>query len=300
MDILRKEFFQLYDALGKEMPCDMEPLAIQYKDYAAWQNQMLADETKVGKAKEFWKGYLNAAHPVLNLPYDFSPGRLTSRKSSGYCFVIPAETTGRLRLLAREQKGSLFMVLLASFHILLSHITGQEDILIGIPAAGRHHSSLKNIVGLFVNTLILQYQVNTEETFIDFLQEVRTNTFKVLEYQDYPLELILGELKIKYPKISVFLNMVNIGNHEQTLSKDQKSYHSEEVQDTKFDILCYLDEYKNGIKVHCHYFRELFMPETIERIMLLFTRMLENISKHPGRKVKEYCVSKKKRKIFAN
>jgi non-ribosomal peptide synthetase component F len=191
------------------------------------------------------------------------------------------------------------MVLLASFNILLSHITGQEDILIGIPAAARQHWSLKNIVGLFVNTLVLQNKINKRETFIDFLQQVQTNTFNVLEYQGYPLELIFGELKMKYPKISVFFNMLNIGINERKRLKDLKSYHSQEVQDTKFDILCYLDEYKNGIKVSCHYFRDLFMPETIERIMLLFTGMLENISKDPGKKVKEYCISKKKQKIFA-
>jgi acyl transferase domain-containing protein/NADP-dependent 3-hydroxy acid dehydrogenase YdfG len=298
MNILREEFFRLYDAWEKKMPCDMEPLAVQYKDYAAWQNQMLADENKMGKAKEFWKGYLNAAHPVLNLPYDFPPGPLTGRKSSGYYLVIPAETTDRLRQVAREQKGSLFMVLLASFHILLSHITGQEDILMAIPAAGRHHHSLKNIVGLFVNTLVLQYQVKREDTFIDFLQEIRTSTFKMLEYQDYPLELVLDELKMKYPKISVFLNMVNIGDHQEILLEDQKSYHSEEVKESMFDIHCYLDEYKNGIKVSCHYFRELFIPETIEKIMSLFTRLLENISKTPDKKVKEYCITKKNKNIL--
>jgi hypothetical protein len=302
MEVLREEFFRLYEAREKGMTFDLEPLPVQYKDYAAWQNQMLTDEKKVAKAKEFWKDYLNAAHPVLNLPYDFTPGRSTAGKSSGYYSVIPPETMERLRLLAREQKASLFMVLLASFYLLLSHITGQEELLIGIPAASRNHRSLKNIVGLFINTLILQYQVKPGETFIDFLQEIRADTFKVLEYQDYPLELILSELKMKYPKISVFLNLQNVGTYEQTLLKDRKSYHSEEVQDTKFDIVCYLDEYKDGIKVSCHYYRELFMPETIERIMLLFTRMLENISKNPGRKVKEYCVTKKKkkkRKIFA-
>ena len=287
LEVLKKEFFQVYESYKKGVKCDLVPLKIQYKDYAAWQNRLLNDEEKMGKAKEFWKNYLNDSIPTLNLPYDFSAKPLSTKKSSAYCFLIEEDLVERLHLLAGEQKVSLFIVLLAAFNILLSHITCRDNILIGIPAAARQHWSLQNIIGLFVNTLILQTKVKAKETFNDFLGRFQADTFNVLEYQGYPLEIIFGELKIKYPEISAFFNMLNIGSRSQERIKNFKSYHIEETQETKFPIHCYLTQYQNGIQMECHYFRELFMPETIEKIMQIYTRILENISGSPLKKIKE-------------
>jgi len=287
LDIFKKEFLQVYESYKKGIGCELEPLKIQYKDYAAWQNRQLKDEEKMGQAKEFWKNYLKDSITALNLRYDFSSKPLGTKKSSAYYFLIEASLAERLRLFAGKQKVSLFIVLLAAFNILLSHISNQDNILVGIPAAARQHWSLKNIIGLFVNTLILQSKVNAKETFIDFLNRFRTDAFNVLEYQDYPLEIIFGELKIKYPEISAFFNMVNIGTISEECLKNFKSYHSEEVQETKFPIHCYLIEYKNGIRMECHYFRELFRPATIEKIMQIYTRILENLSASPLKKIKE-------------
>jgi len=300
MEILRQEFQQLDHMHKKGMAVDMEPLRIQYKDYAAWHNRLLANEGKLGGAEEFWKDYLSGTLPVLNLPYDFSagPGGKHNKKSSAYIFTIGRETTERLNSFAREQNGSLFMLLLASFNILLAHITGQEEILMAVPAAARQHWELKNIIGMFVNTLILRTQVNMKATFNDLFRDVQADTFNVLAYQDYPLELIFSRMKIKYPKISVFFNMVNVGISQEERLLDLSSYHIEEVQETKFDIHCYFTEYKNAIQVSCHYFRELFLPGTLERIMRLFSRVLENISRDPAKKAKDYCISGTKKNIL--
>jgi tyrocidine synthetase-3 len=297
LEVLKKEFLQVYESYKKEISCELEPLKIQYKDYAAWQNRLLNDEEKMGKAKEFWKNYLKNSITALNLPYDFSSKSLGTKKSSAYCFFIEEGLAEGLRLLSREQKVSLFMVFLAAFNILLSNITGQENIMIGIPAATRQHWSLQNIIGLFVNTLIVQCEVNAKETFIDFLGRFQTNTFNVLEYQDYPLEIIFGELKIKYPEISVFFNMLNIGPSAEETIKNFKSYHIEEIQETKFPIHCYLAEYKNGIRMECHYFRELFRPETIEKIMQFYTRILEDISESPLKKIKGLAKKAEKKPV---
>ncbi|MCP5102376.1 MAG: hypothetical protein GY950_03305, partial [bacterium] len=179
---------------------------LQYKDYAVWQNQLLADETQMDKAVEYWKEQLSGTLPVLNLPYDYSrsPG---SKESAAYRWVIPEELTHRLLAMAVEQRASLFMVLLAGFNVLLAQVTGQKDIMIAIPAAARQHEALKNIIGMFVNTLILRNHIPTDEPFVDFFKRLRQNTFNVLEYQGIPLELICGRLKIKYPEVSVFFNM---------------------------------------------------------------------------------------------
>jgi len=287
LDVFKKEFLQVYESYKQGISCELEPLKIQYKDYAAWQNRQLKDEEKMAQSKEFWKNYLKDSITSLNLRYDFSSKPLGTKKSSAYCFLIEASLTERLRLFAGEQKVSLFIILLAAFNVLLSHITNQDNILVGIPAAARQHWNLKNIIGLFVNTLILQSKVNVKETFIDFLSRFQTDAFNVLEYQGYPLEIIFGELQIKYPEISAFFNMLNIDTGSEERIENFKNHHSEEVQETKFPIHCYLMEYKNGIRMECHYFRELFRSETIEKIMQIYTRILENLAKSPLKKIKE-------------
>jgi tyrocidine synthetase-3 len=284
IEILKREFNRFYQAAQKGLANDMQPLEIQYKDYAAWQNQLLANEEKIKKAEEFWKNQLRGVPPVLNLPYDF-PGHTAGRESAAYRWVIPGELTNRLREMGVDYRASLFMVLLAGFNILLSQVTGQEDILIAIPAAARQHEALKNIIGIFVNTLILQNTINDEESFAGFFKHFRDNTFKVLEYQYFPLELICGQLKIKYPTISVFFNMVNIESTHREELTDFTCYHQEKVQEAKFEMVCYLTEYKNGIDISCHYLKDRFKPISIEKLMHLYTKVLEGISREPHREI---------------
>jgi tyrocidine synthetase-3 len=300
VEILKEEFNTLFNAYQKGATCKLETLRIQYRDYAVWHNRLLASEEKVEKAEKFWKNYLSGTLPGLDLPYDFSPGLGTIRdkKSSAYCFTIDESTTQALRSFSGEQKVSIFMVLLASFNILLSQVTGQEEILLAVPAAAREHWELKNIIGMFVNTLILRTRVNMDIPFCDFFRAVQADFFNVLEYQGYPLELVFSRLKMKYPPISVFFNMVNFDiGHKEKLTGLNTS-HIEEVQESKFDIHCYLTEYKNVIQVSCHYFKDLFMFESIERMMRLFSRILENISRDPAKRVKDCCLSGKKKNIL--
>jgi hypothetical protein len=298
MEILIEEFFRLYEARKQGVICDLEPLQFQYRDYAAWQNRLLADKEKMGKAKAFWRRYLSGTLPVLNLPYDFpriaSEG---SKASSGYRWVIPESLSIKLREMAAGHRTSLFMVLLAGFNLLLSQVTGQKDIMLGIPAAARQHDALKNIVGMFVNTLIIRSSINPGESFKDFFNRLQDNIFNVLDYQDFPLELICSELKIKYPQLAVFFNMLNIGPSLQETLSNFESRHMEKVQAAKFDIVCYLKEYKNGIEMRCHYFRNRFKPATIEMLMDMYKKMLDKLCSEPVKKVGEYTFTRKKKKL---
>jgi non-ribosomal peptide synthetase component F len=276
----------------------MEPLEFQYKDYAAWQNRLLEDDAQVGKAREFWREQLSGSLSVTNLPYDFSHTSCAGGKESvGYRRVIPGDLADRLRSVAEARRVSLFMVLLAGFNLLLAQVTGQEEIMIAIPAASRQHESLKNIIGLFVNTLLLRNRVAAHESFPDFFNRLRDNTFKVLEYQGIPLESICGQLKIKYPEVSVFFNMVNTGSTQQENLNNLDSYHLEKVQNAKFDIVFYLTEYRNGIAIDCHYYKNRFKPVTIEKLMEQYKEILDNITGDPSRNLGEYFISGKKRKL---
>jgi acyl carrier protein len=301
IEILKQEFRQLVDAYKKgiEAPLEfLEPLGIQYKDYAVWQNRLLADEKQVGKAQEFWREQLSGGLPKLNLPYDFSTNySADDKESAGYRWVIPGDLSGRLKLIAESRQASLFMLLLAGFNILMAQVSGQEKIIIAIPAAARQHEYLKNIIGLFLNTLILSSRVVGSEPFQVFFNRLQNNIFKVLEYQGIPLESICGQLKIKYPEVSVLFNMINTGTTEQQNLDNLASYHIEKIQDAKFEIVCYLTEYKNGIEINCHYYKNRFNPNIIEKLMERYLEILAHISDNPSRNIREYFFSGKQKKL---
>jgi non-ribosomal peptide synthetase component F len=250
----------------------------------------------MAEVKEFWKDHLAGTLPVLNLPYDFTYYS-DSTVSSAYRCVLPESLANQLRDMAANNHSSLFMILLAGINILLSQAAGQQDIILALPAAARQHEALKNIVGFFINTLILRSKIDSREYFMDFFHHFQENVFKILDQQDIPLELIFSRLKIKYPAISVFFNMINIGStHQQTLA-NHESRHIEKVQDAKFDIVLYVSEYKNGIEINCHYFKNRFKPQSIEKLMGFYRKTLEFICGDPGKKLKEYRFTTKKKKL---
>jgi amino acid adenylation domain-containing protein len=297
VDVLEREFHLLYEARRTGREISLEPLRIQYKDYAARHNRLLADEDGINRARACWKEQLSGELPVLQLPFDFSPGAEFEKNSAGYRAALSAGVTAKLREIAVNENTSLFMVLLSGFYLLLSFLGRQKDIVIGIPGAARFHEDLKNIIGLFVNTLILRNGVQPDEAFSDFLAGVRQNTLKVLEYQSYPMELICEELKIKYPDLNVFFNMVNTGSGGLEELADFQARHTETSQDTKFPLTFYVTEFSNGIDITCNYFTGLFKPGTVERIMAIYLRILGNIAEDPSKPVGQYHKSAKKRRL---
>ncbi len=290
MEILKREFFQLYSAFRGGEPSPLEPLRVQYKDFASWQNRLLADSGQVQAAQLFWQEQLARELPILNLPREPQYAQTGGMEPTGaaYRTVVPAGVKEVMKTMARERNASLFMVILAGFNLFMSHLTGQEDILLGMAGAGREHDDLKSIAGFFINTLLLKTTADPAHTFSQLLEGGRETTLKVLEYQNYPLELMVDRLKIKYPKISVFVNMLNLGETEQGELENLEPYHEEQSQETKFDMTCYFTEYANGIEVVCNYQSRLFKPATIEYIMGEFVKTLAAVAENPERTLKEY------------
>lgn len=297
LEVLKNEFQVFYEAYKNHVPAPIKPLTLQYKDYAAWQNQLLADETQVGQALEFWREQLSGSLPPLNLPYDFSRTAI-SKASAGYRWVLPGELYQSLRVMAESHRASLFMVLLAGFNLMLAQVSGQKEIVMAIPAAARRHEALQNIIGIFVNILILKNHVNQDESFLQFFHRLQDNTFKVLDYQDIPMEMICGQLKIKYPEISAYFNMINIATTRPGILHNLENTHIESVQNAKFDIVCYLREYENAIDFNCHYYKDRFTPQTIEKLMELYKKILTDISINPTKTISEYFATGKKKKLL--
>jgi len=279
IEIMQREFQILYQALRQGQNADntLESLPIRYIDYVYWHNSLVCAKEQMKEIKSFWQNQLKGDMPVVELPYDNPDGDKENKRSAGNRNVIAKELTQALHKLAGKYKASLFIVLLTGIYLLLNRLTDQDDIILAIPVAARQHDELKNIIGLFVNTLVLRNRITSEETYEDILIEIQKNTLKALEYQSYPLELICSELKIKYPEIQVFFNLLNISDTHHQYLQDKESYFIEEVQDAKFPLVLYLTEYKDSIEIITHYHCELFKPSTIEKIIQKYIKILKNI-----------------------
>jgi acyl carrier protein len=290
MEILKKEFMSLYDAFIRGVPdaAGLEPVTLQYKDFAEWQSKQLQDTAVKERSHRFWQKVLQKDLHAVALP---AISRLDdgSRQGASYRCVIHKEVKDRLNRLAQADNTSLFTVLLGLFNILLSRVSGQEDILVGIPVSGREHISLQNIVGFFINTVILETHVDDNMIFNEFLGKENTNLLEVLQHQGYPMELVLDDLNMKFPPVNVFFNMLNLdpGLLEKELDS-LESFHLDESVEVKFDLMVYITEYKNGIEILCNYKRRMFRTEAIASIMERYLKVVDFFTANPEKRILDY------------
>ena len=296
LDVLKKEFLMMYDAYKQGKEWEAVPLRLQYKDFASWQNRLIEDKQFSEGAKAFWMRQLSGA-TALSLPTDYRQGETDDKAGSGYQCFLAADVKDRLKELALEYHTSLFSVLITTFITFLGELTKQEDILIGVPTFGRGHEELQSVIGCFINTTILRNQVNREASFVEILKKINQNTLEALHYQDYPLELAVEELQIKYPQITTCFNMLNFGESEQDDMNDLNFEHIAKTQDVKFDLECYVTEYRNAIQMVCVYNARLFKPKTIEYIMSKYLDYVIKVSKNPHKLLKDYFTNEKRRRL---
>jgi len=303
LEILKREFFYLYEACQGGKTIKIESLPIQYKDFAAWHNKYLNDPGVKEKSHGYWLKVLESHLPLLELPKDYRD-TCDQLDSAGYRFAINGVARDHLKQVGETSNTTLFMVVFSAFNLLLSRLSGQDTIVCGIPAAGRGHNELQEIMGFFVNTVILKNTVEYNDTFTDFLKQINQTTLEALEHQMYPLERVLDDLKMKFPDISVFFNMLNININTKSIKslpelEISAPFTVERVQDAKFPLVLYVKECRDGIDMACHYRKRLFSPERVEYMMQRYSSILKAVATEPGKPLREY-VFKKERKKYIN
>ncbi|MGB7606439.1 MAG: condensation domain-containing protein [Lutisporaceae bacterium] len=288
MSILKKEFADIYEAYKNGRNLDLEPLKIQYKDYATWQNKQIEDPSKMEAAKNYWLKQLKYEAPLLNISNKYQGTQVKDSGGEVYTIIIDKTTKEKLKIVAKDKKTTLFTVLVAAFNIYLMNFTGQNDILIGTAGSGREHESLEKVIGYFINTTVLRNQVDRQEMFDKVLARINENTLKALEYQNFPLEKIVEEMNIKYPKISIFFNMLNMEASEKREISNKDVYGIEQMKDTKFDMTFYLAEYSNGIELICTYKKTLIKESRIAFMLTRYNELLGKIAENPDSLVADY------------
>ncbi|HWR60357.1 MAG TPA: condensation domain-containing protein, partial [Clostridia bacterium] len=282
MEILKKDFMDCYAAYKQNRNIELKPLKIQYKDYAAWQNDMLQDTDKMEKAKAYWRSKLTGPLPEVYVARDMAYSEERGRNSAAYRWMLGEKSLKDLKAMAVRYETSLFNVLLTAYAVMLSDLSGRKDVALGIAGTAREHEDLREVIGFFVNTVLVRSTMDLSEAFGSQLKCMHREVMAALEYQTYPLELIAQELKVKFPSIRMFFNMLNIGDSAGSSIAPFAPEHMEKVQECKFDIVLYATEYANGLEIRCDYLTGMYKKETIVYLMERYRQKLMSISEDAG------------------
>jgi amino acid adenylation domain-containing protein len=294
MGIFVREFMALYE--GKELT----PLRIQYKDFSGWQNTRKNIEA-LKKQEEYWLREYEGDIPALNLPVDYERPAVQDNEGSSITFEIDAEETKFLKEMALAEGATLYMVLLAIFNVLLAKECDQEDIIIGVPTAGRRHADLEPLIGFFINTLALRSFPTGGKTFREFLLEVKEKTLKAYENQDFQLEELVNKVLINRESgrnslidvLFVFQNLVVLGSEipEVTLPGLTLKPYELDVNTSIFDLV--LIGYETGEKLSflLQYRTKLFKKETAQMFVRNFKEVVSTVSNNKNLHLKDIAIS---------
>ena len=191
--VLIREVGALYGAYSQGQASPLPEPAVQYADYAIWQRGWLAGEV-LEKQVAYWKQRLSGAPAAIDLPTDRSRPTVQSYRGGSVAFELPGPLTAGLNGLARAEGATLYMVLLAAFNVVLSRWSGQDDIVVGSPIAGRTHRELEGLIGFFVNTLALRTELTGDPSFRELLGRVKETALGAYAHQELSFEKLVAEL----------------------------------------------------------------------------------------------------------
>jgi len=275
MRIMIQEFVELYE--GKELP----RVSLQYKDFVEWQR----DAFKTRKMKEqeaYWTERFHGELPVLNLPTDYPRPAAPDFEGAQVFFSIDRELTGKIKKILSGTTTTLYILLLSVYNILLSKYSGQEDIVVGIISSGRTHPDTENILGVFINTLAIRSFPVGVKTFGEFLQEVKQDALDAYENQDYPFEKLVDKLNIsgtfnRNPLVDVLLVSENVDAPELSIEGVTFSHYDFVHRISHVDMILYLLEEKEEIKMMLEYSTALFKPSTAESFTRRYIEVLKQV-----------------------
>jgi amino acid adenylation domain-containing protein len=290
--ILAGELMKLYEAYSEGGEPALEPLPIQYADYAVWQREYLAGEVLAGQLG-YWKEQLGGELPVLALPTDRTRPPLPTYSGAYYQLEFPEKPGAALSALGRESGATLYMVLLAAFDALLYRYTEQEEIIVGTPIAGRNRREVEGLIGFFVNTLVMRATVDGAATFRELLGQVREATLGAYAHQEVPFEKLVEELHPKRdtsrnPLFQVAFALQNAPAQELALRGLNMTALDVGGGTSRFDLEVHLwEEEDEGLGGFIVYSTDLFGEASIARLHAHYLRLLAGVVASPDARVSE-------------
>jgi len=289
-NIFFQELTTLYQAFSTDQPSPLPKLPVQYADFAHWQREWLQGEVLESQLN-YWKQQLSGSLPVLQLPTDYPRPPVQTYPGAYQTLELSPDLTQALQTLSQQEGVTLYMTLLAAFETLLSRYSGQKDIIVGTPIAGRNQVETENLIGFFVNSLAIRTHLSGNPSFRQLLSQVREVTLGAYDHQDLPLEKLIEELNPErdlsrsplFQVMFAFQNTLSQPWELPGLTITPLEVHS---GTSKFDLTLALQETSEGIKGGIEYNTDLFKAETITRMLGHFQVLLEGIVANP-----EQCLS---------
>jgi amino acid adenylation domain-containing protein len=287
--VLWGELSALYNALREGREASLPELKLQYADYAVWQRGRLQGELLEAQLS-YWREQLAAAPQLLELPTDRARPAASSYRGAALRFSLPAELSERLRELARREGVTLYMLLFAAWQTLLTRYTGQEDIVVGSPVAGRTRAETEGLIGFFVNTLVLRTDLSGDPTFRELLGRVREVCLGAYAHQEVPFEKVVEELAPerhlnRNPLFQVMFTMQNAPREELTLGGLRIDHLETESGTAPYDLKLWIQDGDGALSGALQYKTELFDEETIERMIGSFKQLMQGVVNDSDRRL---------------
>lgn len=287
--IFLPELRTIYDAFRRGEPSPLLELPIQYPDFAIWQREWAQGDT-IGEQLAYWRNQLEHAPTQLELPMARPRPAVPGYKGSMHPFALSQSLTNALKNLSKREGVTLYMLLVATFQILLFRYSGQDDILIGTAISDRKRKEVQNLMGFFLNTLVLRTNLSGNPTVRDLLQRVREVVLEAHAHPDVPFELLVKELQPERimgqnPFFQVLLSLeppLHVDESGWTLSQMDI-----ETNTAKFDLSLELDDRPGGLIGRFEYNTDLFDATTIERMVGHWQTLLASIVANPEQRIAE-------------
>lgn len=291
LGVLVHEFGELYQAIADNRPPVLPELAIQYADYAAWQRDWLSGE-RLEKQLGYWKKQLADLPKVHGLPLDYPRSLQQSYAGVSYVDRVPDSVYAKLSTIAKDSKSSLFMVLHAAFSVLLARHANNRDVVIGTPVANRTQKALENLIGFFVNNLVLRVDCSAQVSFTEFLTQVKQVNLAAQSHQDVQFDQIVEQLNPERtnqhtPLFQIMLSMNTNDRFELSVPGCSLTPIIGKELETRYEIILYANEDEQGLGFNWVYNKALFKAETVHRLADHLQRLLADIANNPDKCIQQ-------------
>ena len=293
MGVFFKELSILYEASCTGKLHRLPELPIQYADYSIWQREFLRGEV-LERQLSYWKKQLDNVS-ALQLPIDRPRPSSQSYRGKRETLVLANDLAERLKVLSRKEGVTLFMTLLAAYQTLLHRYTGQDDIVVGSPIAGRNRREIEGLIGFFVNTLVLRADLSGNPTFRQMLARVRDVALDAYAHQDIPFEKLLEELRpqrdpSRTPLFQVFFNMLNVDRNLPRFRGLSVEPMGPEEPHSKFDLTIYAGERQGQLCLDAVFNADIFRRDRMTEMLGQLEFLLSQVAENPDRRIAEYSL----------
>lgn len=307
MEVMIREMLAFYQAADADAEPLLPDLTVQYKDFAAWQNEQLSGET-LAKHKTYWQNKLSGPLPVLELPTDRSRPAVKTFAGDTVDITFPRQEVMAFAKLCQKQHVSLHMGILSLVYTLFYRYTGSSDIVLGTPSAGRLHKALEGQIGYYVNLLALRTTFDGGDLFTDLLQRVKDTTLGAYEHQLYPFDKLVEDLRVtrelsRSPlfDVAVILHNTSIREDEiDSMNHLQIQPLKPQVKVSKYDLQFNFYAGSDSLTLSVDYNVSLFNKARMERMLLHLSRLMQLVVEQPSVPVSriDYLTAREKQHLL--